>query len=253
MTLCTRTALSFSSAPKSRICHPEGRSCFSARRICFSPLTRRLTGLALVIALVLLPLLAQAQFHRAEQDRVITYWLLDPTTHQFRISHDFTLTRVGQKYAHSFVRAGSVVAPYSRMINLDTGTVLKTYTVKGKDVNALGYYPDPTDPDSVVVQGDLDHPIAEGQSVRIRVEETYTDPVGYTLEKGELVWKRTLGRPLDFVTLPPDWMLTSVDVPAAISLDSQGRVLLRFTNTRNGDIAVTLRARRRPVAPSAAT
>ncbi len=203
---------------------------------------------AALAVLLLTPLLTQAQFHRAEQDREITYWLLDPTTHQFRISHDFTITRVGQKYAHSFVRAGSEVAPDSKMTDLDTGVVLKTYTVKGKDVNALGYYPEPTDPNSVVVQGDLDRPIGEGQSVRIRVEETYTDPVGYTLEKGELVWKRTLGRPLNTVILPSNWMLTSVDVPAVVSLDSQGRVLLRFTNTRNGDIAVTIHARPRPTA-----
>ncbi|HUK31518.1 MAG TPA: hypothetical protein VLV89_10415 [Candidatus Acidoferrum sp.] len=217
-----------------------------------TPPARKFASLALMGALVLVPLLARAQFHRAEQDRVITYWLLDPATHQFRISHDFTITRVGQKYAHSFVRAGSEVAPESKMTDLDTGVVLKTYTVKGKDVNALGYYPEPTDPDSVVVQGDLDRPIAEGQSLRIRVEETYTDPVGYTLDKGELVWKRTLGRPLNTVNLPSEWMLSSVDVPAVISLDSQGRVVLRFTNTRNGDIAVTLRARRRPTAPLAA-
>lgn len=210
---------------------------------------RKIVGLTLLVVLAIVPVLAQ--FHRSEQDREITYWLLDPSTHQFRISHDFTITRVGQKYAHSFVRAGSQVAPDSKMTDLDTGVVLKTYTVKGKDVNALGYYPDPTDPDSIVVQGDLDRPIAEGQSVRIRVEETYTDPVGYAIDKSELVWKRTLGRPLNLVALPPDWMLTSVDVPAVVSLDSQGRVFLRFTNTRNGDIAVTLRARHRPTAPPA--
>jgi hypothetical protein len=200
----------------------------------------------------LLGIAVQAQFHRAEQDRVITYWLLDPATHQFRISHDFTLTRAGQKYAHSFVRAGSVVAPDSKMFNVDTGKELKTYTVKGKEVNDLKYYPEPTDPDSVVVQGDLDQPIGEGQSVRIRVEETYTDPVGYTMEKDELVWKRTLGRPLNLVTLPAGWMLTSLDTPAIISLDSEGRVLLRFTNTRNGELNITIKARRRPGSPKPA-
>ena len=31
-----------------------------------------------------------AQVHRAEQDREIRYWLLDPESHRFRISHDFT-------------------------------------------------------------------------------------------------------------------------------------------------------------------
>ncbi len=196
--------------------------------------------------LLLVPLLAAAQFHRAEQDREIRYWLLDPASHQFRISHDFTVTRVGQKSVHSFVRKGSTVAPDSKMFDLDTGEPLPTHTVSGKSVNALGYYPTPTDPDSVVVEGVLPKPVAEGQSVRIRVEETYTDPVGYTVDKGELVWSRTLGRPVNFVTLPEGWMLASIDTPAVISLDPQGRVTLRFTNIRNDELAVTIHARPRP-------
>jgi hypothetical protein len=203
----------------------------------------------LILGCLLAPLALRAQFHRAEQDHEITYWLLEPTTHQFRISHDFTISRVGQKYAHSFVRKGSVVAPDSRMFDLDTGKELKTYTVKGKGVNALGYYPEPTDPDSVVVQGDLDRTIAEGQSIRVRVEETYTDPVGYTLEKDSLVWKRTLGRPLNTVILPPGWVLESLDTPAVISLDDQGRIVLRFTNTRNDELSITIKARKIPTIP----
>ena len=198
-----------------------------------------------LLFLLFVPVVALAQFHRAEQDREISYWLLDPDTHQFRISHDFTVSKPGQKYVHSFVRKGSVVSPDAKMTDLDTGKQLKTYNVAGKEVNALGYYPEPTDPDSVVVQGDLDHPIAEGQSTRIRVEETYTDPVGYTMKDGELLWKRTLGRPLNRVTLPPGWMLSSVSTPAIISLDDQGRVTLRFTNPRNDELAVEIKARRR--------
>src|ERR1700730_18280961 len=84
-------------------------------------------------------LLAQQEsFHRAEQDREITYWLLEPSTHQFRISHDFTGARAGQKSVHSFVRKGSVVSPDAAMTDLDTGKPLKTLTVSGKEVNALG-------------------------------------------------------------------------------------------------------------------
>jgi hypothetical protein len=188
----------------------------------------------------------QESFHRAQQDRVISYWLLDPATHQFFISHDFTVTRVGQKYVHSFVRKGSTVSPDAKMIDLDTGKALKTYPVAGKDVNALGYYPDKVDPDSVAVQGDLEHAIAEGQSTRVRVQETYTDPVGYTVKDGELAWTRTLGRPVNYVTLPAGWILTRVNTPAVISLDEEGRIKLRFTNTRNGDLAIEIRARRRP-------
>lgn len=194
--------------------------------------------------LALVPGLLAAQFHRAEQDREIHYWLLDPDTHQFRISHDFTVSKPGQKYVHSFVRTGSVVTK-SVVIDLNTGKQLETYTVTGKSVNALGYYPKPTEPDSVVVQANLDHALADGESVRVRVIETYTDPVGYRIENGELVWDRTLGRPYNDVALPEGWKLTSVSVPAIISLDPEGRVLCRFTNPRNDDIHVVLKGRRR--------
>jgi hypothetical protein len=195
--------------------------------------------------LYLVPLLAFGQFHRAEQDREIRYWLMDPSTHQFRISHDFNVTRVGQKSVHSFVRKGSEVSPDSKMFDLDTGEPLYTHVVTGKEVNALGYYPQQQEPDSVAVQGDLPRAIEEGQSVRIRVEESYVDPVGYTVKGPELVWTRTLGRPVNFVTLPDGWMLISMNTPAVITLDTQGRLTLRFTNTHPGDLAVTIRARRR--------
>lgn len=192
-----------------------------------------------------LPLAAQESFHRAEQDREISYWLLDPASHQFRISHDFTVTRAGQKSVHSFVRKGSVVSPDAKMINVDTGKDLPTRTVSGKDVNELGYYPNKTEPDSVVVQGDLEKAVEEGRSARIRVEETYTDPIGYTLEGTELVWKRTLGRPVNYLTLPAGWMLTAVNTPATISLDDKGRIKLRFINPRNDDLSIVIRARKR--------
>ena len=186
-----------------------------------------------------------AQVHRAEQDREIRYWLLDPESHRFRISHDFTVSLEGQKSVHSFVRAGSEVAPDSKMFDLDTGEALHTHLVSGGEVNALGYYPTPADPKSVVVQGDLPAPVGKDQSVRIRVEETYADPVGYKFDGAELVWKRTLGRPVNDVTLPAGWMLTATNVPARIWLDSEGRVTLRYVNTRNGDLDITIRARKR--------
>jgi hypothetical protein len=190
-------------------------------------------------------LLVGQQVHRAEQDLEIRYWLAEPSTHQFLISHDFTVTREGQKSVHSFVRAGSEVSPDSKMFDLDTGAALHTHLVKGEEVNALGYYPTPTDPKSVVVQGDLAKPVGKGESVRIRVEETYTDPVGYKMAGGELVWTRTLGRPINSVTLPAGWMLTLVNTPAVVTLDPQGRVTMRFTNIRNGNLDVTIRARKR--------
>ena len=201
------------------------------------------------LMLIRVTLLAQQEsFHRAEQDREISYWLLEPSTHQFRISHDFTVTRPGQKSVHSFVRKESVVSPDAKMRDLDTAKPLKTSTVEGKTVNALGYYPELVEPDSVAVQGELEHPVGEGQSTRVRVQETYTDPVGYVLKEGELTWTRTVGRPLNFVTLPEGWMLTSVNTPAVITQDEEGRIKLRFINTRNGDLAIVIKAKKRPPA-----
>jgi hypothetical protein len=201
--------------------------------------------LSAVIYAALCPPLAYSQAHRAEQDREIRYWLLDPSTHAFRISHDFTVDRVGQASVHSFVRKGSEVSPDSKITLLETGEPLHTHIVSGKDVNGLGYYREHYDDDTVVVQGDLPHALEKGQTVRVRVEESYVDPVGYNMDGQNLVWTRTLGRPVNFVTLPDGWMLSSVNTPATITLDAQGRVTLRFTNTHPGDLAVTIRARRR--------
>ncbi len=189
---------------------------------------------ALCVLFVALSLDAQ-QFHRAEQDREISYWLLEPATHQFRISHDFTIDKPGERYAYSYVRKGSAVSDGSRIVQLDTGKVLKTEVVKEKEVTA--------------VRGELDKPIAQGQSARVRVEETYTDAEGYTVKEGELVWTRTLGRPMNRVTLPDGWMLVAVSTPATISMDREGRVALRFINPRNDELAVTIRARRRASKP----
>jgi len=191
------------------------------------------------------PAAAQTAFHRAEQDREITYWLLVPESGQFKISHDFTVTRPGQRSVHSFVRQGSTVTQ-AVVVDLDTGQTLKTYNVSGKDVNALGYYPEPTPDDSVVVQADLPHPLADGESVRVRVVETYTDTERYSVKDGELAWDRTLGRPWNVVVLPAGWMLSSVSVPAVVSLDEAERVACRFVNPRNDEIHVVLKARRRP-------
>ena len=197
------------------------------------------------IALFLIPTLAFCQFHRADQDREIRYQLLDPNSHSFAISHDFTVDKVGQASVHSFVRKGSDVKPDSKITLLDTGEALKTHIVSGKDVNALGYYTEKYTDDTVVVQGDLPHAIAKNQSVRVRVEETYTDPVGYKMDGKELVWTRTVGRPVNFVTLPDGWMLTSVNTPATVTQDPQGRITLRFTNTHPGDLLVTIKAKKK--------
>ena len=182
--------------------------------------------------------------HRAEQTREITYWLLDPATHQFRISHDFTVDTPGQQYVHSFVRAGSIVSD-AEVWDIDAGAKLETYNVTGADVNALGFYRARYDDDQVVVQSELLAEVGEGESTRVRVIETYTDEERYYMDGEELVWDRSLGRPYNTVKLPAGWMLTGVSVPAIVSEDNDGLVSLRFINIRNDSIQVVIRAQRR--------
>jgi len=188
------------------------------------------------------------QFHRAEQTREITYWLLGPESHQFRISHDFTVDTPGQRFVHSFVRAGSVVTD-AEVWDVDAGVRLETEEVTGREVNELGFYAREYPDDMVVVQAALQAPVEEGESVRVRVIETYTDAERYYLEGDELVWDRSLGRPYNTVKLPPGWMLVSVSVPAVISNDDEELVSLRLINPRNDSLQVLIRARRRPRSP----
>src|SRR5436190_12405231 len=68
---------------------------------------------------------------RAYQDREILYELQSPESHAFRITHDYTVRKVGEKYYFNVVRAGShVTNPES--IDLDSGEKLKWEIINGK-------------------------------------------------------------------------------------------------------------------------
>lgn len=205
-----------------------------------------IAALALSVCLLSTPTgTAAGQEHRAEQDREITYWLEAPASHSFRISHDFTVDEPGQRYVHNFVRAGSEVSD-PVFTDLNRGVVLVSRRITGAELNAMDLYEEPYDDDAVVIQAQLVEPVAAGHTVRVRVEETYTDPGRYTLEGDELVWDRTLGRPRNVVFLPEGWVLAAVSTPAVVLQDDAGRIGLRFINPRNDSLHVVLRARPRP-------
>ena len=85
-----------------------------------------------------------------------------------------------------------------------------------------------------------------GGSIRLRISETYTDPKSYRQEGEELVFDRSFGRPRNAVVLPVGWYLTSSSIPALVSETSEGRIRLDFVNPRPDEIAVLIKARRRP-------
>lgn len=180
---------------------------------------------------------------RAHQNREIVYYLQQPATHAFDLYHDYTETKPGTSTYVNVVRQGSTVSrPRAR--NLDTGENLTFEVLQGGAIQAAKLdVPDVTPSTQAVVFHFA--PVAQGQSVRIRMYETYTDTARYKLVNGELVWDRSFGRPANAVVLPDNWTLANSSIPAVVSTTSDGRTRLDFINPRPDEISVLITARRR--------
>ncbi len=180
----------------------------------------------------------------AFQDREIVYYLLAPETHSFRLYHDYTETREGMDRYLNVVRAGSKASDPAAF-NLDTGEALKVETLSGKEARARGIRADDDafdDTSELVVI--WFPPVKKGQSVRLRIWETYTDPGRYLLRGAdEFIWHRSFGRPRNALVLPAGWRVTANSIPATVSLDGDGRIRLDYLNDRPDNIDVFLRAR----------
>jgi len=181
---------------------------------------------------------------RARQDREIVYFLQPPETHAFDLYHDLTESREGVDRYLNVVRPGSTVKDPKAVV-LDTGETLPVETLKGDAiVKAAIDIGEPVRPESEVVV--IRFPkLATGQTLRLRISETYTDPGRYRLEGEELVFDRTFGRPHNAVVLPTGYYLTNSSIPATLSETADGRIRLDFLNPRPDEIAVLITARKR--------
>jgi len=188
---------------------------------------------------------------RAHQDRDIVYFLQQPETHAFDLYHDYTETRPGVNGYANVVREGSVASRPAASI-LDTGEKLKAREMSGADMIASKINAGETvDPKARVVVIPFEA-IKEGQSIRLRIAETYTAPASYGLDGDELVFDRSLGRPRNAVVLPPGWYCAFSSIPATVSPQPDGNVRLDFWDDRPEPVDVLLKARRRikPPQPS---
>ena len=182
---------------------------------------------------------------RAYQDREILYELQTPESHAFRITHDYTVRKPGEKYYFNVVRTGShVTGPES--VDLDTGEKLNWEIISGKQATERKLpITDTINDDSEIVVTHLVRALEAGRTNRIRLMETYVDPKSYYMDRDELVWDRGFGRLRNTVVLPPGWYLTSLLSPATIQTLPDGRVSIYVVNPRNDDVRVYFRARRR--------
>lgn len=180
---------------------------------------------------------------RASQDREIVYFLKEPETHAFSLYHDYTERRPGVDKYVNVVRAGSTVSDPSAR-NLDTGEALKVETLTGEAIATAGIDIGGSvsaESEAVVIRFPAVKP---GHSVRVRIEETYTDPARYALVDGQLMWHRSFGRPRNDIVLPAGWRVTASSIPATVSLTEDGRVRLAYVNPRPDSIDVFVTARR---------
>jgi hypothetical protein len=182
---------------------------------------------------------------RAYQDRDIVYFLQQPETHAFSLYHDYTERRVGINGYANVVRTGSVASNPSAYI-LDTGERLKTEEMSGAEMIASKINTGETveAKDRVVV---IRFPAAvkKGETLRLRIAETYTAPVSYRLDGEELVFDRSLGRPRNAVVLSSGWYCTASAEPATVTQLPDGRVRLDFWDDRPEAVDVLLKAKRR--------
>jgi hypothetical protein len=180
---------------------------------------------------------------RAYQNREIVYFLQQPESHAFDLYHDYTESRPGTSTYLNVVRAGSTVSKPSAR-NLDTGEMLAHEVVVGDAITKAKLDVDNVTPTTEVVVFRFPA-VKPGQSIRLRMFETYTDTARYKLVGDELVWDRGFGRPANAVVLPPGWGLTNSLIPATVSTLPDGRVRLDFINPRPDEIQVLITARRR--------
>ena len=182
---------------------------------------------------------------RARQTRDIVYALRQPETHAFDLYHDYTEEKAGADHYVNVVRAGSAAQnPSAR--NLDTGEAIPARLLKGVEITAAGI----TDPELGTVAPDTEvvifpfHALQPGQSIRLRMSETYTDAGRYRLVGDELVFERSFGRAYNAVVLPTGWTLTNSSAPAIVSGTPDGRTRLDFDNPRGDEVDVLITARR---------
>ncbi|MEO6223321.1 MAG: hypothetical protein ABIP90_08720, partial [Vicinamibacterales bacterium] len=180
---------------------------------------------------------------RATQDRDIVYFLQEPSTNAFSLYHDYTESRPGIDKYVNVVRAGSTVSKPSAYI-LDTGEVLRYETLKGDAITAAKIEAGTVTPETEVVVIHFTA-VKEGQSVRLRLSETYTHPESYRLDGSDLVFERNLGRARNSVVLPAGWYLTASSIPAVVRQTPDGLTRLDFVNGRPEGIDVYVKGRKR--------
>jgi len=181
---------------------------------------------------------------RAHEDREIVYFLQQPESHAFSLYHDYTETRVGISGYANVVREGSVASHPTATI-LDTGEQLQAREMSGAEMMESKINTGEAVAATARVVVIPFAPLQAGQTLRLRIAETYTAPVSYRLDGDELIFDRSLGRPRNAVVLPSGWYCTFSAAPTTVTRLPDGRVRLDYWDDRPEAVDVLLKAKRR--------
>ncbi len=203
----------------------------------------------LVACLAPEPLRAQAAVpqpapRQTQADDYTSYELLAPGTQQFRILYDVTATTPGATVYLNPIRPGSVASD-ERVTDLATGRALPFTIVKGDEARMQGL--PGAAPDAEFLRIDLARPVpAGGGEQRIRIDKTYRDPASYSRDGDDIVFARSLGIRRNKVVLPAGYELVSVNTPAQVFTEDDGRVAVSFINVQPGPVSLEVRGRKLP-------
>jgi len=185
---------------------------------------------------------ASAPPAQTEADEYTRYELLGPGTGRFHILYEVTATTPGATVFFNPIRKGSV-ATDERVRDRLSGKLLDFSIVGGREAKAAGLAD--ADPDERYIAVQLPRPVpADGGEVRLLIEKTYQDPKSYLVEAEEVVFTRSLGIKRNAVVLPAGYELVSCNVPAQVTSEADGRIVVSFMNTFPGPAAVVIKGRR---------
>jgi hypothetical protein len=133
---------------------------------------------------------------------------------------------------------------------LDTGETLKAEILTGAQMKAAGIDAggEQVAPDQEVVVTRF-AAVQKGQSVRLRLSETYAAPESYRVQGDEFVFERSLGRSRNSVVLPRGWYLTWLSIPGVVRQTPDGLTRVDFVNGRPDAIDVLMKGKRLATAP----
>lgn len=179
---------------------------------------------------------------QSESDEYTSYELLGSDSHKFRITHEVSATTAGARYYYAFVRGGVFLSEV-RAEDLYTGERLDVDLVSGQVARENGH--PAADPSDNYLRVYLARPVPENGETRLQIHVTYEDPKSYQFFGKRIFFGRVLGVKRISIVLPTDHDLVSINHPAQLVTQPDGRVRASLINTSTSPLSLEVVAQHR--------